>query len=286
MAVTNEQQRQFDTDGFFLIEDALAQDSVSRILSACDEVDACFRGAQWVGPDEAFQVRNALAHHEEFFKLVDHPDLLPLVVDLIGCNIQIRTSHLDVRPPMQAAAATGDLGAPGSFFPWHSDGPNFGYPITNGAVPFMEIKVGHYLTDLTEHNSGGICVVKGSHRLSPDLIHDPSFQINPEDIFEVNVKPGTAMIWRTALWHCLTPNLSTRTRKCLYYGYTHRWIRPSDYMHQPRDLLAKCTPIQRQLLGELGTGDTNYEGDDLAHPANRFWRPQEGDVPLEDWVKR
>lgn len=286
MAITDEQQRQFDTDGFILIEDALDQDSVSRILSACDEVDARFRRVQGVHPGEAFQVRNALAHHEEFFKLVDHPDLLPLVVDLIGCNIQIRTSHLDTRPPMQSADANAELGARGSFFPWHSDGPNFGYPITNGALPFMEIKIGYYLTDLTEHNSGAICVVKGSHRLSPDLLHDPDFHIDPDSIFEVNVKPGTAMIWRTALWHCLAPNLSTHTRKCLYYGYTHRWIRPSDYMHQPPDLLAKCTPIQRQLLGELGTGDTNYEGDDPAHPANRFWRPQEGDVPLEDWIER
>ncbi len=285
MAITEEQQHQFDEDGFFLIEDALSRDQLQRLISATDEIDARYRSEQGIAPDEPFQVRNALACHEEFFNLVDKPDILPLVVDTMGCNIQIRTSHMDVRPPMSRDSADAELGSGASFFPWHSDGPNFGFPITNGVLPFMEVKVGYYLTDLTTHNSGAICVVKGSHKLSPELIHDPDFKIPPDDIFEVNVKPGTAMLWRTALWHCVTPNLSDHARKCLYFGYHHRWIRPSDYMHQSPDLLDRCTPIQRQLLGELGTGDTNYEGDDPAHPANRFWRPEEGDVPLEAWLK-
>lgn len=283
LAISDEQQRQFDDDGFFLVENVLRLDEIDRLLAATDALDTCYRKTQNIGPEQAFQVRNALAHHDEFFRLVDHPVTLPLVVDVIGVNIQIRTSHMDVRPPMPEEYGNQELGVKGSFFPWHSDGPNFGYPITNGTMPFMEVKVGYYLTDLTDHNSGAICVVKGSHKLSPELIHNPDYSVDPDDIFEVNVKPGTVMIWRTALWHCLTPNLSDHTRKCLYYGYHHRWIRPSDYMHQPKQLLEQCTPIQRQLLGELGSGDLNYEGDDPAHPANRFWRPEKGDLPLETW---
>ena len=31
-----------------------------------------------------------------FLDLIDHPRMLPLVVDAIGWNIQIRTTHLDV----------------------------------------------------------------------------------------------------------------------------------------------------------------------------------------------
>jgi ectoine hydroxylase-related dioxygenase (phytanoyl-CoA dioxygenase family) len=230
-------------------------------------------------------VRNALAHHELFFRLVDHPVMLPLVVDVLGFNIQIRTSHMDVRPPCPPEYGQQKLGARDSFFPWHSDGPNFGYPLTNGQVPFVEVKVGYYLTDLTEHNSGAICIVRGSHRMSPTLLQDDAYEVDPDRIVEVNVRPGTAMLWRTALWHCLTPNLSKRTRKCLYYGYHYRWIRPSDFLHQDPDLIARCTPVQRQLLGEMGTGHRNYTGEDPVHPVSRHWRPEEEDIPLKAWAE-
>lgn len=284
IALTEEQQRQFDEDGFILIENALSPEEVDRLLAVVDELDAKYRAMQGIGPDAAYQVRNALAHHDELFRLIDHPVLFPLVVDVMGCNIQIRTSHLDTRPTCPAEYANQTLGASDSFFPWHSDGPNFGYPITNGAIPFVEVKVGYYLTDLTEHNSGAICVVRGSHRLSPERINNPAYPLDPEQIVEVNVKPGTAMLWRTALWHCLTPNLSPRTRKCLYYGYHYRWIRPADYLHQDPALLARCTPIQRQLLGEMGSGHTNYVGEDPIVPVSRHWRPEDSDVPVKAWM--
>ena len=150
----------------------------------------------------------------------------------------------------------------------------------------MEMKVGYYLTDLTEHNSGAICVVRGSHATSPWIEHSGERIIDPERIVEVNVAPGTAMVWRTALWHCLTPNLSERARRCLYFGYHHRWMRPSDFDHQKPDVLANASPIQLQLLGELGTGCDNYAGDDSeVHPVSRYWRPQDADIPLKAWAE-
>ncbi len=285
LALTETQRRQFDEDGFILIEDALSPEHVDQLIDVVDSLYDAYSSAHGTSADAAYQIRNALVHHEELFALIDYPKLLPLIVDVIGVNIQIRTSHVDVRPPMKDHKG-GELGASGGFFPWHADGPNYGYPITNGIIPFFEVKVGYYLTDLTEHNSGAICVVRGSHRRSPELIHDPNYRIDPEDIVEVNVRPGTAMLWRTALWHCLTPNLSDRTRKCLYYGYNHRWLRPGDYDRQDSDLLARCTPVQRQLLGSNTTEDAVvFQDGDPAHPASRYWRPESGDVPLEAWAE-
>ncbi len=285
IAITEEQQQQFDEDGFILIEDALSPIEVEELIEVVDKLDRRYRREKGIGPAEPLQVRNALAHHEQLLHLVDHPVTLPLVVDVLGFNIQIRTSHLDVRPPCPPEYAQQKLGARDGFFPWHSDAPNFGFPITNEQVPFMEVKVGYYLTDLTEHNSGAICVVRGSHKMSPALLHDDTYEVAPDRVVEVNVRPGTAMLWRTALWHCLTPNLSTHARKCLYYGYHYRWIRPADYLHQDANLIARCTPIQRQLLGELGTGERNYMGDDAwVHPLSRHWRPQDADIPLKAWA--
>ena len=284
IALTQTQRRQYDEDGFFLIENALSQSEVSDLLNLVDILYAQYRSERNLSEYEAFQMRNIVSAHEQFKALMTHDRLLPLIVDVIGYNIQLRTSHMDVRPPMRKTHAEQNLGSKESFFPWHSDGPDFGWPSTGETVPYMEMKVGYYLTDLTEHNSGAICVVRGSHATSPWIERNGKRMIDPERIVEVNVAPGTAMVWRTALWHCLTPNLSERTRRCLYFGYHHRWMRPSDVDHQKPTVLANASPIELQLLGELGTGCDNYAGDDPdVHPVSRYWRPQEEDIPLKAW---
>lgn len=287
LKLTNEQYRQFEEDGFFLVEDALTQSEVDELLAVIDEQYEKYRAELKMAPDEAFQMRNIVSVHPVFKRMIDHPVILPLVVDLIGFNIQIRTSHMDVRPPMSPEHGEKPIGSPDSFFPWHPDGPNFGWATVDGQLPFMEMKVGYYLTDLTEHNSGSICVVRGSHRESPWIEKDGQQIADPERVFEVNVRPGTALVWRTAIYHALTPNLTGRARKCLYYGYQHRWIRPSDFDHQAPEVLEGCTPIQLQLLGELGTGKKNYDGDDPhVMPVSRFWRPEEEDIPLKAWAEK
>ncbi|MCY4376987.1 MAG: phytanoyl-CoA dioxygenase family protein, partial [Spirochaetaceae bacterium] len=98
-AMTETQKHEFDKNGFIVLEDFLGPDELERLLAAVDEVGAKVRKAKGLGPGDPFAVRNALAHHDAFLDLIDHPAMLPLVVDAIGWNIQIRTSHLDYRPP-------------------------------------------------------------------------------------------------------------------------------------------------------------------------------------------
>lgn len=285
LKLTTEQERQFEEDGFFLVEDALSPAEIAELLGVIDGLYEWYRKERNLGPHDPFQMRNIVALHPVFKTLMDHPGMLPLVVDLMGFNIQLRTSHMDVRPPQPDSTAEQALGSPESFFPWHADQPDYGWPLVNGVIPFMEMKIGYYLTDLTRHNSGAICVVRGSHYTSPWIEGDRSKGADPERIVEVNVRPGTALVWRTALWHCVTPNLSDHARKCLYYGYHPRWIRPSDFEHQEPRVLEGCTPIQIQLLGELGTGKKNYSGDGAVQPVSRYWRPKDEDIPLKAWVE-
>ncbi|MCC7263488.1 MAG: phytanoyl-CoA dioxygenase family protein [Candidatus Latescibacteria bacterium] len=285
LKLTPQQERQFEEDGFFLVEEALSPPEIAELLAVIDELDGRYRRERNLGPHESFQMRNIVALHPVFKKVMDHPGMLPLVVDLMGFNIQLRTSHMDVRPSQVAAVAEKELGSAESFFPWHADQPDYGWPLVDGVIPFMEMKIGYYLTDLTQHNSGAICVVRGSHRTSPWLGGDRRNGADPARIVEVNVRPGTALVWRTALCHCVSPNLSGQARKCLYYGYHPRWIRPSDFEHQDPAVLEGCTLIQLQLLGELGTGKKNYAGDDEAQPVSRYWRPRDEDIPLKAWAE-
>src|SRR5687768_11906024 len=109
--LTDEQRRDFDEKGYVLIEDFFEPDELKRLLAAIEEVRDRYSADKGVDRESAhFGVRNALAHHEAFLDLVDHPRMLPLVVDVFGWNIQIRTTHLDVRPPYPKEMVVGEWG--------------------------------------------------------------------------------------------------------------------------------------------------------------------------------
>ena len=99
LAMTTQQSKDFDEKGFVVLEEFFNQTEIDRLLQAIDEVGDRIRAEKGLGPDDPFAVRNALSHHEAFLDLIDHPRILPLVVDAIGWNIQVRTTHLDYRPP-------------------------------------------------------------------------------------------------------------------------------------------------------------------------------------------
>ena len=91
IALTHTQRRQYDEDGFFLIEDALSQSEVSDLLNLVDTLYAQYRSERNLGENAAFQMRNIVSAHEQFKALMTHDRLLQLIVDVIGYNIQLRT---------------------------------------------------------------------------------------------------------------------------------------------------------------------------------------------------
>ena len=297
IAMTDEQRNDFEDKGFVILEDLLTQEELDRLLAAVDETAANIRRAKGIGPEEPFAVRNALAHHEAFLDLIDHPRMLPLVVDAIGWNIQIRTTHLDYRPPYPRDLEAGAVGTGkgedhqagyGNVL-WHPDlagGYLFEAPSLDGRLPFMEIKVFYVLSDLTESNSGNLWVVPGSHKRKPQELRENDRGIDPSEVVELRLPPGAAVLWRTATWHCVGPNLSNRIRKIMHVGYHYRWLRPTDYAQQDADLVARSSPIRRQLLGALATDDDPLGNDRAFRPSSEYWIPKNWDnVPLKAWAE-
>src|SRR5215831_6951495 len=297
LAMTNEQRRSFDERGFIVIENFFSESELDRLLTAIDEVAARIRAEKGLAENDPFALRNALTQHEAFLDLIDNPRILPLVVDAIGWNIQIRTTHLDYRPPYPEGLEPGELGtgegadhaAGYKNLVWHPDlaGPYlFEAPSLDGRLPFMEIKVGYYLSDLTEPNSGEICLVPGSHKRPPQELRGLQYRVPVEQIVPLRVRANTAMIWRTQVWHCVTPNLSNRVRKVFYVGYHYRWLRPTDYVQQDPTLIARSSPIRRQLLGALATDDDPMGKDPDWEPSSQQWLPKNWDnVPLKQWAE-
>ena len=67
-----------------------------------------------MAPGGSLHWLSAVAHCPQVVGLVDHPATFPYVWSLLGWNIHVYHSHLDVHPP---------LAAPRPFrFEWHQDG--------------------------------------------------------------------------------------------------------------------------------------------------------------------
>ena len=75
------------------------------------------------------------------------------------------------------------------------------------------------------------------------------------------------------MWHSRGWNYSDVTRKVLFLGYSYRWLRGLDYNNMPPELLRRCDPIRRQLLGD----GVNVKG---------WWQPTDEDVPLKQWLRK
>jgi ectoine hydroxylase-related dioxygenase (phytanoyl-CoA dioxygenase family) len=275
-----------DDKGFLVLENALSAAEVAKLVEAVDSVYARFGGEPGTG---RLEVRNCVAQGGALLRLLTQPDLLSLIVELLGPNIKLRSSHLDVRPPLVPGSVTNELGRGRMGEPeqWHVDGPLYGYPMVGTLLPLMEVKIGYYLSDVLEPEAGALCVIPGSHKLDYRVLGSEEFRLPTEYVYKVQVPAGSAVLFRTGLWHCVSPNLSEITRKVLYYAYTYRWIQPSDYFQQSQELLASCTPIQRQLLGGTVSDDRAPLGDEPEKtPCSFYWYSEPTDLPLMAWFQQ
>ena len=149
----------------------------------------------------------------------------------------------------------------------------------------MEIKVFYTLFDMTESNCGNLWLVPGSYKRTPQELRDMGRQVDPSESMEVKLPAGSAVLWRTATWHCVGPNLSNKTRKIVHVGYHYRWLRPTDYIQQDPDLIARSSPIRQQLLGALPGGDPLGEDPDVA-PSSQYWLTKNPEnTPLRAWAE-
>ena len=264
--LTPEQRAAFERDGFLMVPDALPPDMVTRLLTVVDRLYT--EGAQRDGLTDKglWFLRNCIVADDLFLELLDWPATFPLVMDLLNWNIQLSTSHLVIRAP-SASDADENFLAEG----WHRDGGTSAQEMTE-PHPRLIIKVAYWLTDLSEPGRGNIRFVPGSNRLTGRPAQEPG-RPHPYGAIEICAKPGDAVLFEQRTWHAVGANLSDITRKSLFIGYSYRWLRPMDYVQMPPELLAKCSPIRRQLLGNAQT-------------ALSFYLPKAEDVPLRQWQRQ
>jgi ectoine hydroxylase-related dioxygenase (phytanoyl-CoA dioxygenase family) len=263
--LTDEQRRLFEDTGFLVIPEALPVERVEELRERSLGLYEAERQALGLGPHAFWEMRNCILADEVFLPLLDWPATFPLVVDLLGPNIQLSTSHLTVLPPAPAEARREPGGG------WHRDGGTSAGEMAE-PHPRLFIKIAYWLSDTTHPESGAMRLVPGSNRLIGRPPTLPGAD-EPVGAIDLRVPAGTAVLFEQRTWHCRGNNYSNEPRVGLFIGYSYRWIRPMDYVTMPAELLARSSPIRRQLLGDAQT-------------QMGYYLPKDEDLPLREWARQ
>ena len=262
---TKDQLAFFEDQGYLIVKDALEPELLGRLNEAVDRVAERERDQKELIEDKnrhpamvsKFRI---VVEDDTFLDLLDNPTTFPLLWEILGWNIQLYISHLILYPPEQKG---GEI-RKGH---WHQDG---GRPVTEmeRPQPRLSLKISYWLSDVDTPEHGAFTIIPGSHKL--DAL--PEGAQEDEGVLPVCVRAGDAVLFDRRMWHRRGYNTSGVTRRVLFFGYSYRWLRGLDYNNLSEEILSKCDPIRRQLLGD---------GVDI----KGWWQPTDADVPLKMWLE-
>ena len=216
----------FDTNGYLVLEDFLPADRTAALYGAVERVIARREAPGFAREHEpAFadrldvpnkRVMHLLAEDPLFLEMLDYSPMLDYVHGLFN-----EMPHLHSTDAFYEVER-GDYHGRG----WHIDGIQDGFRNLKPHIPFLQFKVGYYLSDMSESDQGNLTLVPGSHKsyLDPDAKNLKNPELFPGAL-QVCGGPGTAVLFHNAMWH--TPGPFTRAggkRVMLYYGYEHPWM--------------------------------------------------------------
>lgn len=262
--MTGQQRADFERDGYLLVRGALSAAEVDRYAGALAEVYEEEARAGRLGPGGAMHVLSGVPRDERLLDLLDHPAIFPLVWGVLGWDIYMYHSHLNVHPPLRAESVP--------VWRWHQDGGRQNLQIESAPRPLMSVRVAYWLSDLSAPGRGNLMVIPGSHLRNtlPRPEHPERGFDQPEGAVELLAEPGDAVFFDRRIWHARSDNRSEITRRAVFLGYTYRWVRPRDDLAAARSApgYAALSPVRQQLLG-------GYSG-----AADHFWCLTPDEVPL------
>ena len=261
---TAEQLRAFNDTGYLIVEDAISPEMTDALENFADRIDAEERKKNGLGPHKLLSKFRTVIEDDLLLELLDNKKVFPLLWDILGWNIQLYISHLIMYPPEPPDAERIRKGAG-----WHQDG---GRPIPEMERPHprLSLKVSYWLSDVTHRDNGAMRLIPGSHKLDK-LPPRSEPESDPDGAIDLLVKRGTAVLFDRRMWHSRGRNYSDVTRKVLFMGYSYRWLRGLDYNLMPEEILEKCDPIRRQLLGD----GVNIKGWWQPTDIKGWWQPIE-----------
>lgn len=242
--MTPAERDRFERDGYLIVPSVLSAAETARYRSA---VQRTYDASPAAATRDALHLLSAVTHCPELVTLVDHPATFGLIWSLLGWNVHVYHSHIDVHPTVAD-------GAPFRWR-WHQDGGRQNRELEGDPRPRLSVKVAYWLSDVSVPGRGNLMVVPGSHTVNrlpgPP---DPSVEWpQPDGAIELLLSPGDALVMDRRLWHARSDNRSDVTRAVVFFGYSYRWITMRDVVaglpEQP--WFAQLSAVQRQLLGHV-----------------------------------
>jgi hypothetical protein len=247
--LTEEEQRQWDEDGYLHIRSALPRDQVSSLAHTllglhekfveglgdkafwCDVFDA--------GNNRDLSIARGVKWVPEIAGLFDHPGAFGKILGVMGPYIQVLGSELFFRYPSVEPLVD-----------FHTDvGPSLRNAGPAGKRQ-VQIKAQFFLTDTLEPDHGNFTVVPGSHRM------DFPGKIGYRDVdkpVQILAGAGDVVLFPLSLGHGVAPSTGSGMRVSVIVRYGQLFCRPVDYWTTPEaEILHRLTPRQRRLLGDLG----------------------------------
>jgi len=160
--LTRRDQNEFyERQGYLLFKDLLNAAEIAALRSALDEVldeakglttsnDKFILSQGSNGTRNVRRIVDPIQHHKTFRDTAFHPRILDAVENLLGANIQIHHSKLNLKPPS----------SPDARFEWHQDYPFF--PHTNYDLLAVLVHIDEATTE-----NGALRIIPGSHRGGP-----------------------------------------------------------------------------------------------------------------------
>ena len=229
---TLKQWKQFQDDGFIIIENALSRSDIEGYIAAIERVasaDETYTEGGYYGAENIVERDPSLAD------LIDHPRHVGFAYDIYGELLKLHQSQLFLRTPQ-----------PGHNNKWHPDGARaLPYGVFAPRLP-LQIKIGYWLTDLPEEQMGNLVVLPGSHREQYMNAYDTHENVDGQRVLKVG--RGAMTIMHSTIWHQVQANNSDVTRKNIFIAYCPAWLTNADRQHADPEWLKTLTREQRIIM--------------------------------------
>ena len=218
-----EQIREYNKNGYLIIEDVIDQNFLKELNLATDIMikdaksisksnDQFDLGSNHSKSNPSVRrIKQPQKHNEVFKKLLFYPSIIEKVISLIGKNFRLHNGKMNLKSP-----SAGDL------VDWHQDWAF--YPHSNDDV----LAVGIMLDDMTLEN-GTVLFIPESHKGEVYDHHYNGYfagaidieknKIDTRNAREIVGKAGTITIHHARLLHASKPNMSKFNRRFLLWEF-------------------------------------------------------------------
>jgi ectoine hydroxylase len=231
-------------NGYVLIPDALTPSECEYYIGLTQAVAK--KSKTYIGG--YLRASDIMESQIGFSKLLDHPSTYPIAKALLGGFARIMSTEAIIRPDIEDDPVR-----------WHEDGPNCPpYRSLATPAPTCQVKIGYFLNDIMGDDAGNLVVMPKSHLLPNGPPADLPQGAQAPGALQVKAKAGTAIVFHSALWHCVQANKTKTPRNSLYYGYCLPWMAPFDRSSGSVALRSMLTGERRELLMDHEHPGTNY----------------------------